>query len=62
MHPLELEIQEIAEQYKAGNLSWEERNWLLGEIRDIRAAQECAGNEVMFRYVVEACNMAISVV
>ena len=62
MHPLELEIQEIAEQYKAGNLSWEERNWLLGEIRDVRAAQECAGNEVMFRYVVEACNLAISAV
>ena len=62
MHPLELEIQEIAEQYKAGNISLNEKNWLLGEIRDIRAAQECAGNEVMFRYVVEACNMAISVV
>jgi hypothetical protein len=62
MHPLELEIQEIAEQYKAGQLTVEERNWLLGEIRDIRAAQECAGNEVMFRYVVEACNFAISVV
>jgi len=62
MHPLEQEIQEIAEQYKAGNISLNEKNWLLGEIRDIRAAQECAGNEVMFRYVVEACNMAISVV
>jgi len=62
MHPLELEIQEIAEQYKAGELTMQERNWLLGEIRDIRAAQECAGNEVMFRYVVEACNLAISVV
>jgi len=62
MHPLEQEIQEISEHYKAGNISWDEKNWLLGEIRDIRAAQECAGNEVMFRYVVEACNMAISVV
>ena len=62
MHPLELEIQEIAEQYKAGQLTMEQRNWLLGEIRDIRAAQECAGNEVMLRYVVEACNFAISVV
>jgi len=62
MHPLEQEIQEISENYKAGNISLEEKNWLLGEIRDIRAAQECAGNEVMFRYVVEACNMAISVV
>ena len=62
MHPLEQEIQEISENYKAGNISLNEKNWLLGEIRDIRAAQECAGNEVMFRYVVEACNMAISVV
>ena len=62
MHPLEQEIQEIQENYKAGNISLNEKNWLLGEIRDIRAAQECAGNEVMFRYVVEACNMAISVV
>ncbi len=45
-----------------GNISEEERNYLLQEIRDIRAAQECAGNEVLFRYVVQACNIAMAVV
>ncbi len=49
MHPLEQEIQAIAEQCQLGNISEEERNYLLQEIRDIRAAQECAGNEVLFR-------------
>jgi hypothetical protein len=61
MHPLEQEIQMIAEQCQMGNISVEERNYLLQEIRDIRAAQECAGNEQLFRYVVQACNIAMSV-
>jgi hypothetical protein len=60
MHPLEQEIQAIIEQYQLGNISEEERNYLLQEIRDIRAAQECAGNEQLFRYVVQACNIAMS--
>ena len=62
MHPLETEIQSITEQYQMGNLNAEERNYLLQEIRDIRAAQECAGNEQMFRYLVQACNMAMAIV
>lgn len=62
MHPLEQEIQAITEQYKMGNLSEEEKNYLLAEIRDIRAAQECAGNEQTFRYIVQACNIAMAVV
>lgn len=62
MHPLEQEIQTITEQCQMGNISEEERNYLLQEIRDIRAAQECAGNEVLFRYVVQACNIAMAVV
>ncbi len=62
MHPLEQEIQAIAEQCQLGNISEEERNYLLQEIRDIRAAQECAGNEVLFRYVVQACNIAMKLV
>lgn len=62
MHPLEQEIQAINEQYQMGNLDLEERNYLLTEIRDIRAAQECADNEQMFRYVVQACNVAMAVV
>ena len=62
MHPLEQEIQTISEQCQMGNISLDERNYLLQEIRDIRAAQECAGNEVAFRYIVQACNIAIAVV
>lgn len=62
MHPLEQEIQAIVEQRQMGNISQEEHNYLLTEIRDIRAAQDCAGNEVLFRYVVQACNIAMVVV
>jgi len=62
MHPLEQEIQAITEQCQLGNISAEERNYLLQEIRDIRAAQECAGNEQLFRYVIQACNVAMAVV
>ena len=62
MHPLEQEIQTISEQCQIGNISLDEKNYLLQEIRDIRAAQECAGNEVAFRYIVQACNIAMAVV
>jgi len=41
MHPLEQEIQTIVEQCRMGNISEEEQNYLLQEIRDIRAANEC---------------------
>jgi len=61
MHPLEQEIQAINEQCQMGNISVEERNYLLQEIRDIRAAQECAGNEQVFRMVVQACNIAMAI-
>lgn len=60
MHPLEQEIQAIVEQYRMGNISEGEQNYLLQEIRDIRAANECAGNEQLFRYVVQACNVAMN--
>lgn len=62
MHLLEHEITSITEQYQLGNISAEEKNYLLQEIRDIKAAQECAGNEEMFRYVVQCCNVAMAVV
>lgn len=61
-HPLIQEISNIESAYRAGQLSLEERNYLLLEIRDVRAAQECADNEQMFRYVVQAVQLAASVV
>jgi hypothetical protein len=62
MHPLEQEIQAIVEQCQLGNISQEEKNYLLQEIRDIRAAQECAGDERVFRYCVQACNVAMGLI
>lgn len=62
MNTLEQEIQAIVEQCQMGNISEDEQNYLLREIRDVRAAQECAGDEQMFRYVVQACNIAMKVV
>ena len=62
MHPLEQEIHNIEAAYRAGQLSTDERNYLLAEIRDIRAAQECADNEELFRYIVQVCNTVASVV
>ena len=61
-HPLIEEISNIEAAYRGGQLSLEERNYLLLEIRDVRAAQECADNEQMFRYVVQAVQIAASVV
>jgi hypothetical protein len=61
MHPLEQEIQNIESAYRAGQLNLDERNYLLQEIRDVRAAQECAGNEEIFRYIVQVASLAASV-
>lgn len=61
-HPLEHLIRSIVEQYQMGQITEEEQNYLLLEIRDIRAAQECAHNEELFRYVVQACNIAMKLV
>lgn len=62
MHQLEEEIQSIVAQCQAGNITEEEKNYLIQEIRDVRVAQECAGDEQSIRYVVQICNVALSVV
>jgi hypothetical protein len=61
MHPLEQEIELITNAYSEGRLSAEEKEYLLREIRDVRAAQECADNEILFRQIVAACEIAIAV-
>jgi hypothetical protein len=43
-----------------GNITVEERNYLLQEIRDIRAAEECSSDEQLFRLVVSAANIAMA--
>jgi hypothetical protein len=61
MHPLEHEIQALNDAYEMGEIDRNERDYLLLEIRDIRAAQECAGNEQLARQIYQACNVAMAV-
>lgn len=61
VHPLEQEIHNIEAAYRAGQLSIDERSYLLSEIRDIRIAQDCADNEEFARYLVQACNAILAV-
>jgi hypothetical protein len=62
MHSLEQEIQSLNEAYENGDIDRNERDYLLLEIRDIRAAQECAGNEQLARQIYQACNIAMAVI
>jgi hypothetical protein len=61
MHPLEQEIQALNDAYENGDIDRNERDYLLLEIRDIRAAQECAGNEQLARQIYQVCNVAMAV-
>jgi hypothetical protein len=56
------ELEQIMTAWSQGQLSLEERDYLIAEVRDVRAAEQCAGNEIAFRYVVEACNLLAKVV
>lgn len=62
MHPLEQEIQSLNEAYENGDIDRNERDYLLLEIRDIRAAQECADNEQLARQIFQACNVAMAII
>jgi hypothetical protein len=56
------EMQTIEDAYSRGDLSAEERHHLISEIRDIRAAEITAGNEIAFRHLVQVCILILSVV
>jgi hypothetical protein len=56
------EMQSIEDAYSRGDLSSEERHYLISEIRDVRAAQICAGNEIAIRHLVQVCSVILSVV
>ena len=58
MHPLEHKIQYIKEQLQLGNITKGEHDYLITEIEDVRAAQECADDEVLFRHIVSLCKIA----
>jgi len=56
------EMQTIEDAYSRGDLAADERHHLISEIRDVRAAQVTAGNEIAFRHLVQVCSLILSVV
>jgi hypothetical protein len=56
------EMQSIEDAYSRGDLTAEERHHLISEIRDVRAAEVTAGNEIAFRHLVQVCTLILSVV
>jgi hypothetical protein len=56
------EMQTIEDAYSRGDLTAEERHHLISEIRDVRAAEVTAGNELAFRHLVQVCSLILSVV
>lgn len=56
------EMQAIEDAYARGDLSAEERHYLISEIRDVRAAEIAAGNEIAFRHLVQVCTVILSVI
>jgi hypothetical protein len=56
------EMQSIEDAYARGDLSVAERHHLISEMRDIRAAEVCAGNEIAFRHLVQVCTLILSIV
>jgi hypothetical protein len=52
----------FSQQYQEGSLSKEEYEFLVGQVAEVRAAQELANDEIMCRYIVEAAEALIAVV
>lgn len=56
------EMQSIEDAYQRGDLSKDEHDYLLTEIRDIRSAQICAGNEIAIRHLAQVCNVLLKLI
>lgn len=52
------EIADILTAYRNEEITREEAQYLLNEMKDVRAAESLAGQEVALRYIVQACEMA----
>ena len=59
---LATEMQTIEDAYARGDLSREERDYLLTEICEVRAAREAAGNEIAMRKIVAAARVLLAVI
>lgn len=56
------QIQEAEALYANGDISKEEFEYIVNEIRDIRAAQELAGDEVAVRKVAQLCSVIFALI
>lgn len=56
------DLIDIVTAHKNGEINLAEYKYLIMELRDVRAANDLAANEVALRYVVAACNLAFKAV
>ena len=56
------EVIDIITAAKNGEITQFEAQYLIMEMRDVRAAEALAGQEVALRYLVAACNLALKAV
>lgn len=61
-HQLMAELTQADQLYKSGEITREERDYIINELRDIRAAQSLAEEEVYMRQFVQACTAVASMV
>ena len=59
---IEKTIVEAKNSYLAKEITKEEFDYIINEIKDVRAADELAGDEVAIRRIVDICNVALSIV
>jgi hypothetical protein len=62
MNKLEEEIQEAKEGFEKKELTKEEFEYIIKEIKEVRTAEELAGDEVAIRRIVNICNVALSII
>lgn len=59
---IEKTIVEAKNSYLAKEITKEEFDYIINEIKDVRAADELAGDEVAIRRIVDICKIALSIV
>ena len=62
MDTLEKEIQEAKEGFEKKELTKEEFEYIIKEIKEVRTAEELAGDEIAIRRIVNICDVALSII
>lgn len=59
---IEKSIIEAKNAYLAKQLTKEEYQYIINEIKDVQAANKLAGDEVAIRRIVDICKVALSII